>query len=367
MSAIEDAIIRNLENASSEWYSGRTLWGHNWARWFILLGSRERGKSYDTMDFFLRQWYRSGGVRVFYWIRLYENEQKTLLADNALKLIDPDLKRKWIESHGYELYTNNTEVYVVKRDAKNKIIKGSKKLLCHVLSLAGAGSSKGVGFFDKDYLKQPNAFYNICLDEFNRSPGQKKTFDIVNNLKVQLENLIRSTPDKVRIVCIANNVGSCCELLASWNFIPHEFGIYKLRSKGVLIHFIPNSTQYVARRSKSALNRAFPIEDDSAYTNEVIMDRSLIDKRRVTKPHAIIKFKKPEDTWFVIWDNGIIRPYKNEQCKVIYPMRQYLDEVYNQEWVNMILENFNNRVFSYSDLTTFIKFQSQLEQLKPSR
>lgn len=350
----------------SEWYSGRCLWGNTWANWFILLGSRERGKSYDAMQFMLRKYFKTHMQNTFTWIRLYESEQKQMLANNALQLIDADLKRKYITRRGYEVMTNGNNVYIVKRDAKGKIIKGTKHLLCQVLCLATAGSSKGQALFDKDWLNDhPGCYYHIVLDEFNRIPGQRNTFSIVENLKVQLENLIRSTANRVRIICIANNVGSCSDLLASWNFIPHEFGIFKLRSKGVLIHNIPNSESYVARRSKSALNKAFPMEDDSNYTNEQIMDRSLIisAKRKLIKPKLIIKFTKDPNHWYTVWDNNIIKLYNKEKVHSI-SMRMYLDDVFLPEQQKYVIDAFNARVFKYKNLITFIKFQNDLESLK---
>lgn len=354
---------------NSEWYSARTLWGNTWANWFILLGSRERGKSYDVMKFYIRQWFKTNGRNHFYWFRLSDTEQKSLLNNNAINLIDPDLHRRFFTSQGFELLTNANRVYVIKRDKNGKIIRGSKKLLCYVMCLGGAGNAKGNALFDKDWLKEnPDCWYNICLDEFNRVEGQRKTFDIVNNLKIQIENIIRSTSNRVRIVCIANNVGSCSDLLAGFNFIPHEFGIFKLRKKGVLIHNIPNSEKYEARRSKSALNKAFPMELDSNYTNSQIMDRSLIipSKTRLKKPMMVIKFQKDPSKWYTLHEGGIIAPYNKEQCRVV-AMRRYIDEAYNQQLMQMVVDSFNNRVYKYRNLMCFITFQNQLELLKPEK
>lgn len=358
-----------MKFTNDEWYSARCLWGNTWANWFVLLGSRERGKSYDIMKFYLRKFWKTNMENTFYWIRLYESEQRQMLANNALQLIDPDLRREFITKRGYETVTNGNNVYIVKRNKEGKMIRKTKHLLCQVLALSNAGSSKGQALFDKDWLDDhPKCYYHICLDEFNRIPGQRNTFDIVNNLKVQLENLIRSTAGRVRIVCIANNVGSCSDLLASWNFIPHEFGIFRLRSKGVLIHNIPNSEKYEARRSKSALNKAFPMEEDSNYTNQQIMDKSLIipARRKLIKPKTIIKFSKNPKLWFTVWDSNIIKLYNNEKVHSI-PMKMYLDDVYIQDQVNYVIEAFNNRIFKYKNLITFIKFQNELEKIKSAK
>ena len=84
---------KKAEMLNREWYSLRSLIGNDWALFFFLLGGREAGKSYTTTEFFIRQWRRYG--RPFYWMRLSDTSAKKLLTNNAEKLIDPDLRRKY--------------------------------------------------------------------------------------------------------------------------------------------------------------------------------------------------------------------------------------------------------------------------------
>ena len=93
--------------AMSEWYSLRSLLGNEWAIFYFLLGGREAGKSYATTDFFVGQWIKYG--RPFYWMRLSETSAKKLLQNNAEKLIDPDLRRKY----SLDIVTNGDAVYQV--------------------------------------------------------------------------------------------------------------------------------------------------------------------------------------------------------------------------------------------------------------
>jgi hypothetical protein len=51
--------------------------------------------------------------------------------------------------------------------------------MARVLSLATFYNDKGSGLFDKDFLNDPNMYYNICLDEMNREQSERKSFDIV--------------------------------------------------------------------------------------------------------------------------------------------------------------------------------------------
>ena len=183
----------------SEWYSLRSLLGYDWAMFYFLLGGREAGKSYATTDFFCRQWRKYG--RPFYWLRLTEASQKKLLMNNAEKLIDPDLRRKY----KLDLQTRGDAVYeITKRDAKGKVVE--KKLMARVMALNTFYNDKGSGLFDKDFLNDPNMYYNICLDEMNREANEKNSFDIVYAFANQLENLVRSTKQRIRIICIGNTL-----------------------------------------------------------------------------------------------------------------------------------------------------------------
>lgn len=349
-----------------EYYNGRAVLGIP-AMFYFLLGARERGKSYFVLETFLKQYFKSKYERVFYWLRLTDTEAKSLLNNNALKLIDPALRRKYIERKGYITRTNADCVYIVKLDDKGKEIKNTKHLLCHVLSVGSAGNTKGNGFFDQEYIKRPNAWYNICLDEFNRDETQRKTFDIVHALGTQLENLIRSTKERVRIVCIANNTTACSELLSRFNFIPFEFGIFKLKSKKCVIENIPNNEAYKNRRKGTALDILLG-ENDSNISNTIELDRSQIKpkKQRLFKPKYIIKFAKSKDKWFTVWDNNIVCDYKGETCNRIIAMRMYLDENYNELYKKMIIDMFNTRSLQYSSIKTSIKFQAELESVKRS-
>lgn len=79
----------------SEWYSvnsilGNTSWG---CIFYILIGGREAGKSYSVMEYCIRQWKRKG--KPFTWLRLTEASQKKLLANNADKFVDADIRRRY--------------------------------------------------------------------------------------------------------------------------------------------------------------------------------------------------------------------------------------------------------------------------------
>jgi hypothetical protein len=281
-----------------------------------------------------------------------------LLTNNAEKLVDPDLRRKY----NLDLVTRGDAVYnVISRDSEGKVKE--KKLMARVLALSTFYNDKGSGLFDKDFLNDPNMFYNICLDEMNREvSAEKNTFDIVYAFSNQLENLIRSTKNRVRIICIGNTLEEASDILSVFDFLPEKYGRYKLKKKRAVIEYIEPSEKYKERRKGTAADILTP--NASTFTNEIKMDTSLITKQRLVKPSYIIKFTK--EKMFTVWDTGIIQKYHGEKCRVI-AMRPYLDVLFNSEQRDNVIALYDTRCYRFHDLVTQKLFQKELTILKPRK
>lgn len=356
--------IRKWEQLDYEYYSLRSVLGNSWALFYILVGGREVGKSYAATDFFLHQWKQYG--RPFYWLRLTDASQKKLLSNNAEKLIDPDLRRKY----GIDVFVKGDGVYeVLKREetpeGSTKLGKPTDmRLMARVLALSTYYNDKGSGLFDKDFLDDPKMFYNICIDEMNREKNERKSFDIVYAFTNQLENIVRSTKQRVRVICIGNLLEEASDILCSFNFIPEEFGRYKLKKKRCVIDYIAPTEAYKKRRAGTIADILMP--DASTFTNEIGTDQSLITKRRLIKPAYTVKFGSSKELWYTVWDGSIVAKYKGERCPVV-AMRPYLDELFSAEKRNSVIELFDTRSYAFRDLITFKTFQKNLELLRPSR
>ena len=333
----------------------------NWALFYILLGGREAGKSYSVTDFFCRQ-YKNKGIP-FVWMRLTEKAASKLLQNNAEKLIDPDLRRKY----QLDLVTSGNNVYeVTKRsrpdkNGKTKILE--KKLMARVFALSTFYNDKG-SIFDKDFLNDLTMRYNIAIDEFQREKNEKNTFDILYALTNQLENLVRSTKDRTKIFFLGNTLEEASELLCAFNFIPEEFGIYKLKKKRCVIEYIEPSESYLKRRKGTIADILMPTA--STFTNKIDTDTTVIDRSVLTKPVRVIKFSKEKQDWFTVWNSNIIAKYNGEQKPAI-AMRPYIDELFMTELRNTIMEQFDTRCFKFRNLITFKQFQKQLELLRPRK
>lgn len=341
-----------------EWYSLRSIMGYQWAIFYFLLGGREAGKSYAVTNFYVGQWRKY--KRPFYWLRLTEASKRKLLMNNAEKLVDPDLRRKY----NLDLVTNGDNVYeVTQRDAKGKIVK--KELMARVMDLSTFYNDKGSGLFDADFLKDPKMYYNICLDEMNREKNERNSFDIVYAFVNQLENLVRSTKNRMRIICVGNTLEEASDLLCAFNFIPEEFGRFKLKKKRAVVEYIEPSQKYLDRRKGTVADILMP--SASTFTNVIEADRTLVTKQRLIKPNFIIKFSDDKADWFTVWDNNVIKKWNGEKGQVI-AMRPVLKfERYNAEQSKNIVMLFDSRCFLYHDLITFKQFQKQITILKPRK
>ncbi len=351
-------LIKEKQKKEAEWYSIRSLLGYSWAAFLFMIGGREVGKSYATTDFFCRQWRKYG--RPFYWLRLTDTSQGKLLKNNAEKLVDPDLRRKY----NLDLITLGDGVYEVLEREKgtNKIKK--KVLMARVLALSTFYNDKGSGLFDKDFLDDPNMYYNICLDEMNREQDERNSFDIVYAFANQIENIIRSTKTRVRVFCIGNYLEEASDILCAFNFLPEKFGRFKLKKKRAVIDYIEPTEAYLKRRKGSLAD--ILMGQASTFTNKIKTDESLLNKRRLVSPQYVIKFTSSPEGWFTLWNGNTIAKYHGEKCSVI-AMRPYLDELFNVKLRDTVITQFDTRSFLYKDLITFKTFQKHLEFLKPRK
>ena len=382
---------RKSDPSKLPFYRLRSILGYDYMIYYFLLGGRMAGKSYAVTDFYVHQFFEYG--RPFYWLRLTEAGTRKLLNNNAEKLVDPDLRRRY----NLNLKTRGENVYNITVD-ENGV--EHKTLMCKVLALSTFYSDKGQGFFDLEYLqKVPNAYYNICLDEMNREANEKNSFDIVYAFSNEIENIVRTSKHNLRIICIGNTLQEASDILCAINFLPDHFGRFKLVKnkkkllemikeykhaksskeyqiihekyrdydfgKRAVVEYMEPTEQYRAMRNGSAAE--ILAGNSSTFTNEIQIDNSLIARhKRFEKPTAIIKFHKEIESWFTVWDGNVIAPYTGQKATVI-AMRPYLDSLFNPDLQKQIITLFDTRAYLFRDLSTFKRFQKELQILKPRK
>jgi hypothetical protein len=228
-------------------------------------------------------------------MRLTETAANKLLQNNAERLVDPDLRRKY----NLDLVTRGNNVYNVKREEKEihkkdgtveiKKVIVDKTLFARVFALSTYYNDKG-SIFDKDFLNDLGMRYNIAIDEFEREKNEKNTFDISYSLVNQLESLVRSTKERIKIFFLGNTLEDASDILCTFNFIPETFGVFKLKKKRCVIHNIEPSEAYLKRRKGTIADILMPTA--STFTNKINTDNTLISKERLISPSYIIKFTK---------------------------------------------------------------------------
>ena len=330
---------------AKEWYTCRAMLGNQWANWFIFAGARERGKTFTVQDFVLNKYFNPNsplkGVP-FYWMRLSDRAVANMTMNNGAKMFEPILVRKY-----------GLEGIKVKGDS----VFIGKDLLCRVYGLSTAYNNKGAALFDAEKFKG----VNIIVDEVALERGQRRTFDVVWNLRVQIENIVRSERKNVRVFFMLNNTEDCPELLAMFGFIPVEFGVYKLKRKHCVMDYIPNNAAYEKRRANALANE---IDTGTGnFTNKIERDLTLLYKKRLTKPLYVIKFSKDQSDWFTVWENNVVCPYHGEKKRSI-AMRRYIDDLFDTGLRDSVIEQNDVRSYRFKDILTQQLFYKNLEIIK---
>lgn len=228
------------------------------------------------------------------------------------------------------------------------------------MPLSAMGKLKGVAFFDKDYKGE----INIVLDEFQLEQGEKRTsFDILYNFVGMCENIARTTKQKIRVFLVGNTLEEASSILKAFNFLPEGFGRYYLTRKKCIIDNIEPTEEYINDR-KGSIADILGGGEMSNYTNELKKDLSLISKERLKNPQYIIKFSKHRCNQYLVWDNNVVTRYKGQPIKNVVAMRPYLDEHYNVERRQNVLDMFDAKAFKFNTLITLSYFQGDLQFIR---
>ena len=330
---------------NKEWYTIRALLGNQWANWFVMAGARERGKTFSVQDYVLNCYFnpKSKLYHVpFYWMRLNDIAVKNMLMNNGAKMFEPLLVRKY---HLENIKVRGDTVFL------------NGEVLCYVFGLSVAYNNKGAALFDKKNFKGAR----IIIDEVALEKGQRRTFDVCYNLKMQIENIVRSERENVKVFMMMNNTEDCPELLAMFGFIPIEFGVYKLKRKHCVIDYIPNNKAYEERRKKALANE---IDTGTGnFTNKVVRDIESLNKKRLQSPSYIIKFSKSADDWYTVWDDNVVCPYKGEKVREI-AMKRYINSLFLPELRDSVIEQEDVRAYTYKDILTQSLFRKSLESIR---
>lgn len=336
---------------------------------FIYTAVRGIGKSVISVEtaIILKRKYGYDNVKCFYF-RLTDQSIKAMLANKAEKAIDPYLIDK----------------YKLEITAKGNKVFDHGKLLIEFYPLVSAGSKgKGVNLYDCNFFNKykkdgTKTFIVTIWDEFLMAEGvEKKSIgDPVEQYKIYKEAILRDAEviedyDAVYNFLLANNVSECAAVTgALYNYIPNpdNHKRTKLTRKRAMFWNVPITAAYIEKRKNSYNANILDYKNDVNYAN-VQRDLTLVKPKqtRIYKVTSILKFDKfDKKKWFCVYDGKWVRQYSGETVSKdkYYPMKRYLDGVYNADYVKNVFEMYDNRYFGYADLMSMALFQSQLKLLK---
>lgn len=263
-------------------------------------------------------------------MRLNDIAIKNMIMNQAQKMFEPIL----VEKYGLE----NIKV-------KGDSIYLGKDILCRVYGLSNAYNNKGAALFDKTTFKG----CNIIVDEVAYEKNQRHVVDVAYALRLQIENICRSSRENVRVYLLLNNTEEAPDVLSMFGYVPIEFGVYKLKRKHCVIDYIPNNAAYEKRRKQALANE---IDTGTGnFTNKFAKDLSLLYKKRLTKPLYIVKFSKEMSDWFTVWEGNVVCPYNGERLKAV-AMKRYVDDVFIPEARDAVIDQEDVRAFQYKDILT---------------
>lgn len=341
------------------WWNVNRILGFDWAKLFIITGDRDCGKSYSVVKWLIGRKLKMLEDCKFYWLRLTQESVNSMLRNNAEKLIDPDLLRKF----GLTLKVKKPNIYVCE-EKEREITKGKNAgntvtetnilyKLCEVHDIGTFYNNKGSAFYDNEF----NGEYNIIFDEMNRESSERNTFDVVESLANQLENITRDTQAKVRLFMIGNNIGDASDILSALKFIPDSQGIYKLKPRkggrrvGIVIENIIDSEEYRERRATSLMATLLGNSDDA---RRVFNMENIVRNYRHPQNPMVLDFGRDR----FAFDNGIISMWQCYQQRTALVLARHNQKgVYNKDFRNILINLYEKRQIKFDSLSTQKTFE----------
>lgn len=355
-------------NPKTFYYDNSFILGFIDVIFFILLGGRGCGKTFSTQKYCIKRWLKKG--EPFCWLRLKEPSVRKLLANDGHDFIDAMLISKF-----------NLDKY--KWRCKGNVIYLDNKEFCRILALSTFYQDKGVALNGKlktSQLKTTNELANKCLrrqlqkyktlvlDEMNAERSEKRTFDIVYALVNQLETLCRLDTDK-RVFMLGNTLDEGSDILAQcFRFIPNEYGVYHIKSKRAVIHYIEDSEKYKEARKNSIAGILAP--EESTFTNKVVSDVDLVvrDKKFLANPPSyIINFGQGRERYLVYGDVITSRKIPEGLTNEIAMVPYTPGLAYNKVLADSVITRVQMRQFKFDMLYTLKKFYRNIRLLKDSK
>lgn len=287
----------------SDFYSIRSLMSYdrNLFPFRFAIGARGIGKSFQT-----------GTLLANFFKKVKKYRGRHALA-NPNELLYDDLFI-WARLTIKQLATMSDEFLDVKIQTKYKI---------NVRMTAVAGGSYYEIYFNeilmglglaiqnapqyKGGVWQWQRFKYFILDEFQREKKERRTFDIVYNLRSILESVCRFTTriaegvDLPYVIFLGNTVDDAIDLLFMFDFVPMKYGLYKLPSKYAIIEYIEDSKVYKERQKVNPLKILSKGDDFTFGERKLKIKDKILDWGMVGSKRYVAHLQITDYLRFEVW------------------------------------------------------------------
>lgn len=239
--------------------------------WFyICIGSRGRGKTVSAWRWVLRRFVKYG--EMFIWLRLTDAPIKKMARNNSSTIVPKFiLDQLGIDS----IFIKGTTVYA------NFVEDGRT-----ITKMVGIMDSISTFYTTKG--NNMEAFTNVVFDEINREISERNTFDVVRAFINQIESIARLR--KIRVLMLGNTISDTSDILSIFNFIPREFGIYKLTRKHTIIEYLEDSEEFKKARKESLAGVLLGKNDDVAQSFTNIANSAMTNIEKYNKHRQLYIF-----------------------------------------------------------------------------
>lgn len=341
----ETVVFNPKKTYKKPFWECNHLFSYPWAHFYIISGPRGTGKSYNIVEWAIKQKLKKKENIKIYWFRLSETSIETMLAGNAEKTIDPDLVRK---------YNLNIKRKLNKLYFENILFAEFNDLATF------AKKTKGVQVYDNEYKGE----YLVILDEFKRETSEKRMFDVAKQFTGALESILRKDTKRAKIFMIGNDANEASEIAAAFDFIPEKPGLYKVHKKDLLIEWIqPNDYYYISL--DGTFQAVTGLQGDYGHNVLDITDY-ICNKKLCKTPKNVIKYRRDKEHWFTLWNDNIVTRYHNEQAKVL-AMRPNVGDFFDPVLREVVKDMFFKEQFLFTAPSVYKKFTMEMEYFFPKQ
>lgn len=326
-----------------------------------IIGARGEGKTYALQNLLLNFYHKVKVIPsrnynkddLFIWSRLTYGQIQGM-TENFLK---SELEKK-----------HNVKAEIVSAGKYHYAIYFNERLMGHLIALGNAPHYKGINW-------QHQRYRYFILDEFQRERSERRTFDLVYNLRSILESMTRFTYrsknglDFPTIIFAGNTVDESTDLLYQFDFMPFEYGIYKLRSKSAVIEYFQDNKSLVESEERSPLAVLNRGDDFTHGEKQLKMRDNVKDYRQMGHLKYMFHLQITDYMTFEVFtsqngrlyiSNGLEFPKYRKKIMTMSRLMANKGTFYNADYHNLLRRQYENNNIYFDKRLTAMLFNQNL-------